>query len=155
MNNYMKNEFEATLKSGFETLPQDGTGLILFAGGSKEKPTLIWGRATKNAKGYGMDCYKVLKLVRDADGDVSILYNDESKNRKKGNGGFADEIIAEIEKFQGVIRVHSFVPTETVQQAKDLKNEMYRLGVFSAFRTKQVLDATEQDSEREYLYEVA
>ena len=133
----IKNEIEATLKSGFEALPQDGTGLIVFSGGPRDNPTLIWGRATNNAKAYGMGCYNVTKMVRDAGGDVSVLIDRKNEKRKKGNGGFADEIIAEIERFQGLIRVDYFMPTQTIEQAKTIKNAMYESGVFSAFRTKQ------------------
>ena len=124
----LRKEHEATLKSGFDKLPQNGTGLILLSG-IDDRP--IFGRATSNARGYGAGCYKVLKLVRDANGDTGVLW-DEKHGRKKAHGGFADEIIAEIEKNNGVIRVHSFIPTDTIDTADKLKREMYRLGVFSA-----------------------
>jgi|TARA_R110000782_G_scaffold42833_1_gene97050 hypothetical protein len=133
--NAMKTEIEATLKTGFDSLPQDGTGLIIFASGPKNTPTLIWGRASTNAKSYGKTCNDALKQVRDADGDIGVLF-DADGNKNNSRAKFADEIMSEIAKHQGMIWVHSYIPTPTIEQATQLKNCMYGSGVFSAFRKK-------------------
>ena len=134
MTNLCKSLIEGFIKKTYEDeLPQEGTGLIVYAYGDRNKPTLAWGRASSTPRAYGMRNYRDLAKVRANNGDVSNIVDRKERNSANGNGGgYDDGIIDLIREQQGNIWVHSFIPTSNKADAIDMKEWMYERGVFSA-----------------------
>lgn len=134
MTNLCKSLIEGFIKKTYEDkLPQVGTGLIVYAYGDINTPTLAWGRASSTPRAYGMRNYRDLARVRANDGDVSNIVDRKERNQANGNGGgYDDGIIDIIREQKGNIWVHSFIPTSSKTDAIDMKEWMYERGVFSA-----------------------
>ena len=129
MTNLCTSLIEGFIKKTYEDkLPQEGTGLIVYAYGDINKPTLAWGRASSTPRAYGMKNYNDLAKVRANNGDVSNIVDRKERN----GGGYDDGIIDLIREQQGNIWVHSFIPTSNKADAIDMKEWMYERGVFSA-----------------------
>jgi hypothetical protein len=133
MTNLCNILVEGFIKETYEdNLPKEAdgskTGLIVYAYGNPNDPTLAWGRASANPRGYGMANYNDLKKVRDLGGDVSHIIIKKEKNKN----GYDDGIIDLIRAQKGLIWVHSFIPTKSIRNAIDIKEMMYEQGDFDA-----------------------
>lgn len=172
MTNLCNTLIEGFIKKTYEEkLPVKGTGLIIYGYGDIDQPKLAWGRASSDAYAYGMRNYKDLAKVRANGGDVSEI----RARKEKNGGGYDDGIIDIIEEQKGMIWVHSFLPTPTKTIAIDMKEWMYENGTFSAkvmryteqgrpegnfvfssqpSGTDSTVTATEEDTDRKYIYDL-